>query len=450
MARWQKPPPQILQIARSSAQNNTRGRRFPPRPASAVLMLAQRSAVLLVLPLVLLCTFGSGAHNSTPCRDDAVHLPWAEDFVRRMAAAHGDLFTDESRQHLVHGREAESGYWADRSMCWTPRPGRALGRYAAGYTGKMSLLRAQHYCAHLRGACAGVMCDDGSTAGCTVHAGVAPPPSSPLPPPPPPPPSPRPPPQLPDHHPPSEEGEQEADVTEAADAKGRIAFVKNCSGAERRLGRAYPCPVGQFLSVTAATTIAAATTTTPAAMECRPCRLPETHHQLHQRRQRQHQRQQHHRNQRGAFSDLSGGGGATDAPASFVSHGGVVIADGGAADDDGGGVYCAWAFPTVTTEGDLFVGGLYRGGGGGGDRNRTEAAGGDSSQAGGSGKTEHPGTPKSNESSSYVPTVALVIGAMKGGTMTLWQALGSHPHVFRTLKEPHYFDTGYDTQTPGE
>ena len=48
------------------------------------------------------------------------------------------------------------------------------------------------------------------------------------------------------------------------------------------------------------------------------------------------------------------------------------------------------------------------------------------------------------------PVVALIIGAMKGGTMTLWEALSRHPHVFRTVKEHHYFDTGYDTRTLSE
>lgn len=50
----------------------------------------------------------------------------------------------------------------------------------------------------------------------------------------------------------------------------------------------------------------------------------------------------------------------------------------------------------------------------------------------------------------YRPTVALIIGAMKAGTMTLWQALSSHPYVFRTVKEHHYFDTGYETQSIDE
>ena len=55
-----------------------------------------------------------------------------------------------------------------------------------------------------------------------------------------------------------------------------------------------------------------------------------------------------------------------------------------------------------------------------------------------------------DDEEEHRPPVALVVGAMKAGTMTLWQALSQHPFVFRTIKEHHYFDTSFDIQTVDE
>ena len=44
-------------------------------------------------------------------------------------------------------------------------------------------------------------------------------------------------------------------------------------------------------------------------------------------------------------------------------------------------------------------------------------------------------------------TILMVLGAMKGGTMSLWRSLKQHPEICTTHKEQHYYDTHFNKRT---
>jgi hypothetical protein len=167
------------------------------------------------------------------------------------------------------------------------------------------------------------------------------------------------------------------------------AFVKRCTSTELALpAEYYPCPLGFYYSVVGDEGGEGA---------CVACSQP-----------------------------------ATGQPgrAEFVSHGGFRDA-------------CVSAAALPATEGDQLS---YRADvDEANDGHRVSSAGTNSSN-----NSDDDGDDNKKSVATSLPTVALVIGAMKAGTMTLWEALSVHPHVFSTHKEHHYFDTTYDSQTPGE
>ena len=104
-------------------------------------------AAVLLLSLSSFIQIGTSNGSSSERRQGE---PWAVRYSQRMRDAYGSVFVDERERFRIHMIEKPP-----EGVCWTAHAGRhMLGDFANGYTGRMRLLRAKHYCLFLGPACA--------------------------------------------------------------------------------------------------------------------------------------------------------------------------------------------------------------------------------------------------------------------------------------------------------